>query len=86
MHVSIETFWTDGYVHIKIWTKLPPELKKDKNSPPVWEHNFESSSDATWTVGYGPLEKGINDMLEDVKAKMLTEFKNPEFYNSLKLL
>jgi hypothetical protein len=86
LHVVIETFWSDGYVHSNIWTNLPSELKKDQNSPPVWQHNFESSSGATWTAGYGPFEKGINNMLEDVKVKMLNEFKSPEFYNSLKSL
>lgn len=84
MHVVIKSFWSDGYHHQRIWTILPAELKKDNHSPPVWEHTFESSNGVTWTAGYGPFDEGINEMLEDLKSKMLAEFNDPKFYKSLK--
>lgn len=86
LHVAIKSFWSDGYQHQRIWTILPTELKQDKLSKPVWEHTFEIGLGANWTVGYGPFDEGINRMLEDLKAEMLTTFNDPEFYNSIKSL
>jgi hypothetical protein len=82
--VVIKSFWSDGYQHSRIWTELPSKLKKDDHSPPIWEHTFESNIGATWKVGYGPFNKGINSMLEDIKTKMLAEFNDPKFYNNFK--
>ena len=86
LHVVLETFWSDGYQHSRIGTKIPVELKKDAHTKPVWKHIFESNIGVTWKVGYGPFNKGINSMLEDVKSKMITEFKDPKFNKSLKSL
>lgn len=86
LHVVLQEFWSDGYQHSRIWTKIPVELKKDEHSQPVWKHIFESNIGATWTVGYGPFNKGINSMLEEVKNKMITEFNSPKFNMSLKSL
>jgi hypothetical protein len=62
------------------------ELKKDEHSQPVWKHIFESNIGVTWGVGYGTFDKGINSMLEEVKNKMIIEFKNPKFNKKLKSL
>ena len=86
LHVVLEKFWSDGYQHSRIWTKIPVELKKDEHSQPVWEHIFEYNIGATWTAGYGPFNRGINSMLEEVKNKMIIEFKDPKFNESLKSL
>jgi hypothetical protein len=86
LHVVLQTFWSDGYQHSRMFTKIPVELKKDEHSQPVWKHIFESNIGVTWTVGYGPFDKGINSMLEEVKNKMITEFKDPKFNKSLKSL
>lgn len=86
LHVVLQTFWSDGYQHSRIGTKIPVELKKDEHSQPVWKHIFESNIGVTWKAGYGPFNKGINKMLEDVKSKMITEFKDPKFNKSLKSL
>lgn len=86
LHVVLDTFWSDGYQHSRIWTKIPVALKNDKHSSPVWEHIFESNIGATWTAGYGPFNKGINSMLEEVKAKMISEFTSAEFNRSLQSL
>ena len=86
LHVVIEKFWSDGYQHSRIWTKIPVELKKDEHSQPVWKHIFESNIGVTWKAGYGPFDKGINSMLEEVKNKMITEFKNRKFNKKLKSL
>jgi len=86
LHVMLQKFWSDGYQHSRIWTKIPVELKKDEHSQPVWKHIFESNIGVTWRVGYGTFDKGINSMLEEVKDKMITEFKNPKFNKKLKSL
>jgi len=83
LHVVLQKFWSDGYQHSRIWTKIPVELKKDGHSQPVWKHIFESNIGVTWKVGYGTFDKGINSMLEEVKNKMITEFKTPKFNKSL---
>jgi len=86
LHLMLQSFWSDGYQHNRIWTKIAMELRKDKNSPPAWEHIVESNMGATWTVGYGPFNKGINRMLEDVKSKMIAAFKDQQFQESLESL
>jgi len=86
LSVVLEEFWSDGYQHSRIWTKIPAELKKDENSKPVWVYLFESNIGVTWKTGYGPFDQGINSMLDDVKYKMLTEFKDPGFHKSLNSL
>ena len=86
LHVVLQTFWSDGYQHSRIWTKIPVELKKDESSQPVWKHIFESNIGVTWTAGYGQFDKGINSMLDEVKNKMITEFKDPKFNKRLKSL
>ncbi len=86
LHVVLKMFWSDGYQHSKMWTKISAELKKDEHSQPVWEHLFESNIGVTWKTGYGPFDKGINSMLEEVKNKMITEFNAPRFNKSLKSL
>ena len=40
LHVMLQKFWSDGYQHSRIWTKIPVELKKDEHSQPVWKHIF----------------------------------------------
>jgi hypothetical protein len=79
LRVVLQAFWSDGYQQSRIWTKIPVELKKDEKSQPVWKHIFESNIGVTWSAGYGPFNKGINRLLEDVKNKMITEFKKPSF-------
>ena len=86
LHVMLRSFWSDGYQHSRIWTEIAMELKKDNSSQPVWKHIFESNIGATWTVGYGPFNKGINSMLEEVKDDMITEFEDQRFNESLESL
>jgi len=86
LHVVLEAFWSDGYQHSRIWTKIPVELKKDKDSQPVWKHIFGYNTGVTWTAGYGQFNRGINRMLEEVKNKMITEFKASGFKKGLKSL
>jgi hypothetical protein len=86
IRVVIKEFWTDGYHHQRIWSVLPTQLKMNNQASPTWKHTFESSHGVTWTAGYGPFEDGINRMMEDLKAKMLTTFNAPEFNDSLKSL
>jgi hypothetical protein len=86
LHVALQAFWSDGYQHSRIGTTIPVELKKDRNSKPVWQHIFESNIGVTWKAGYGPFDRGINSMLEEVKNKMIAEFEDPSFYKSLKSL
>ena len=86
LHVVLKTFWSDGYQHSRIGTNIPVELKKDENSKPVWKHIFDFNIGVTWKAGYGPFDRGINSMLEEVKNEMVTEFKSPKFYKSLKSL
>jgi hypothetical protein len=86
MHVVLKTFWSDGYQHSRAWTSIPVALKKDGQSKPVWEHTFEANTGATWTVGAGPIEEAIDFMLEEVKAKMLIEFKSKKFNKGVRSL
>ena len=86
IHVVLQSFWSDGYQHSRMWTKIPVKLIKDKSSQPVWQHTFEYNIGATWSVGYGPFNKAINKMLEELKNQMITEFNNPKFNESFQLL
>lgn len=83
MHVVLESFWSDGYQHSRMWTKIPIFLKTNQSSQPVWERTFEYNIGATWSVGYGPFNKAINKMLEELKNKMISEFNSPKFNQSV---
>lgn len=84
LHVELKAFWGDGYQHSRIGTTIPMELKKSKNAEPSWQHTFTINIGVTWTVGYGPFNRGINSMLEKLKDKIVTEFDSPDFLKSMK--
>jgi uncharacterized protein YceK len=87
LHVALKSFWSDGYQHSRMWLTMSTELKKDKNSRPVWQSDFESSVGVTWTVGYGKFDEGFTNMLEDAKKQLIGKFNDRKFrksYASLK--
>lgn len=84
LYVVLQSFWSDGYQHNRMWMTMFTELKNDINSPPVWRYEFESNVGVTWTAGYGPFDKGFNRMLEDAKQKLIDQFKGSKFHNSFK--
>ena len=82
LHVALQSFWSDGYVHNRMWMSMVTELKGDMNSAPVWQYALESNVGITMTVGYGQFDKGFTRMLEDAKQKLIFEFNDSRFYNS----
>lgn len=86
MQVMLQSFWSDGYQHSRMWTKIPVTLISNKSTQPEWQHTFEYNIGATWSAGYGPFNKAINKMLEKLKNEMITEFNSPKFSESIKSL
>jgi hypothetical protein len=87
MDVTLQSFWSDGYQHSRMWTEIPTELKRDKDSSPVWRCTFQSNMGITWMApGYGPFDDGFSKMLEDVKQQMIFQFKDPKFSDSMNSL
>jgi hypothetical protein len=84
MQVKIKSFWSDGYQYNRVWAILQMSLKKDEIVSPSWKKTFESSTGVVWKIGTGPFEEGINNMLEDLKNKLLLAFRDPKFRNSFK--
>jgi hypothetical protein len=84
---TLQSFWSDGYQHSRMWTEIPTELRRDKDSSAVWSYTFESNMGITWMApGYGPFDEGFSQMLEDVKRQMIFQFKEPEFNNRMNSL
>ena len=69
-------------MHYRMVLKMPIDLKRDENSPPVW--SYELTSKAGVTVAWGPseLNKGYKRMLEKAVEQMTDLFQSPEFQNS----
>ena len=86
LRVTLKSFWSDGYQHSRMWIVMAAQLKKNMNSQPVWENEFETNVGITWTVGYSKFDQGFNDMLEDAKQQLITRFEDPKFHNSYQSL
>lgn len=82
MQVALNSFWSDGYQHSRMWLKMVVELKKDSNSQPFWQRDFESNVGITWTVGYGKFDQGFTDLLEDAKQQLIKTFEDSKFRKS----
>ena len=84
LYVDLRSFWSDGYQYNKMVMAMITELKNDQNASPVWSYELKSDAAVPWTIGYGQLDKGFTKLLEDVKGKLMAQFKSSEFHNSLK--
>lgn len=84
LNVILQDFWSDGYQHSRAWIHIKVQLREDPQAPVVWEHTFQSNQGLNWTVGYGPFNKAINKMLEDIKTQMISEFQDSKFDNAFK--
>ena len=82
LHVALKSFWSDGYQYSRMWLTMSTALKKNKNSQPVWQSDFESSLGVTWTVGYGKFDEGFTNVLEGAKKQLMSKFNDNKFHKN----
>jgi hypothetical protein len=81
--VDLQSFWSDGYQHNRMWLSMVTALKSNSQAQPVWSKEIESNVGITWLVGYGTFDKGFTKLLEDAKQKLMVSFNTSDFRQSL---
>ena len=82
LNVALKSFWSDGYQYSRMWLVISTALRKNQNSQPVWQIDFESSTGIVWTVGYGKFDEGFTKILEDAKKQLMIKFNDKKFHGS----